>query len=100
VDLYEKFNDGVPVIFEDALHILKPLRLLCDRFEANHSALYSVVPLVREAIQQFSFVARDLTLCDSATILKHILSRFLARMATDAPEEAITAYLLSIDGRD
>jgi hypothetical protein len=99
-DMYAKFIDGVPVIFKDSLRILNPLRFLCDKFEANCSMMCRVVPLVREAIQMFSHVAKGLTKDDSKTIFRHIVSRFLARMATDAPEEAVTAYLLSPDGRD
>jgi hypothetical protein len=99
--LAEDHDDDQFQAMEDCLSLLQPLRFLCDRFEQRNATLSQVVPTVRETLETYQnlYSARVLR-PPSYEILKHILSRFIARMAMSVDDLCITAYVLSLEGRN
>jgi hypothetical protein len=87
-------------ILDDALRLLEPLRTLCDRLERRNASLSTVIPSVRRALAAYRtlYSARILE-PESYEILKHILSRLIARMVMNVQDLSATAYLLSPDGK-
>jgi hypothetical protein len=85
---------------QDALRLLEPLRILCDRFERRDASLSQVIPYVRQALTAYRdlYSARVLV-PESYETFKHLLSRLIARMATSVPDLCATAYVLSPDGK-
>jgi hypothetical protein len=86
---------------DDCLVLLQPLRLLCDRLERRNATLSLVVPAVRETLHAYRnlYSARVLQ-PPSYEILKHILSKFIARMAMKVEDLRMTADLLSVEGKN
>jgi hypothetical protein len=88
-------------VMEDCLAVLQPLRSLCDRREGRSATLSLVVPAVRETLD----ASRDLysgriLQPSSYEILKHLLSRFIARMAMNVEDIYMTASVLSLERRN
>jgi hypothetical protein len=88
-------------VMEDCLAVLQPLRSLCDRLKGRSATLSLVVPSVRETLDPY----RDLySTCilqrSSYEILKHLLSKCIARMAMNVEEICVTASVLSLEGRN
>jgi hypothetical protein len=86
---------------EDCLALLQPLRLLCDRLERRNATLSLVVTAVRETLDAYRnlYSARVLQ-PPTYEILKHILSKFIARMGMNVEDLCVTAHLLSVEGRN
>jgi hypothetical protein len=106
----ERFNDDEFKMFENCLDLLRPLRVFCDRMERSGSTLCRVVPEVRNVVccykamyaksKRMGAPERDTIHPDCYPIMKHLVSRFVARMAVNIPDICITAYLLTREGRD
>jgi hypothetical protein len=85
----------------DCLCLLQPLRSLCDRLEQRDATLSVVIPAVRDTLEAYRNLHSAQVLQPSSDeILRHILSRFIARMATNAEDLCVTAYVFSLEGRD
>jgi hypothetical protein len=88
-------------VMEDCLALLRPLRSLCDRLEGRSATLSLVAPTVRETLDAYRdlYSARILQ-PSSYDILKHRLSKFIARMAMNVDDICVTASVLSLGGRN
>jgi hypothetical protein len=75
--------------------------VLCDRFERRDANLSVVVPAVRETLEAYRNVhSAGILRRSSYEILKHIISKITARMATSAEDLCATTYVLSPTGRN
>jgi hypothetical protein len=81
--------------------LLQLLRLLCDRFEQRDANLSLVILVVRETLEAYrNLYSAGILQRSSYEILKHIVSRIIARMATSAEDLCVTAYVQSPIGRN
>jgi hypothetical protein len=99
--LAEDHDDDEFQAMEDCLFLFQRLRFLCHRFEQRNATLSQVVPAVRETLKTYQnlYSARVLR-PHRYEIRKHILSRFIARMAMSFEDLCITVYVLSLEGRN
>jgi hypothetical protein len=88
-------------VMEDCLALLQPLRSLCDRREGRSTTLSLVVPAVREPLDAYrDLYSTRILQPSSSERLKHLLSKFIVRMAMNVEDICVTAYVLSLESRN
>ena len=80
--------------------ILNPLHILSKKLETSTTRLADVIPLMRECLAEWQKIKSTLEddscfLC----VLDCLASNLLARLLSNAYEEALTAFVLSVKGK-
>jgi hypothetical protein len=94
------FHNPVPTLFKKLYWILLPLKLLSRAVEPRDRKLHEIIPLSRGATKKFQTVRALLRDDDDVHILDLVTAHFIARLRTKAFETVITAWVLSLEGRE
>ena len=90
----------VPVRFVQLHEVLTPLLVLSKKLEDRNTRLPHVIPLVVDCIREWQKLKSVMN--DNATflgILDSLVTNLIARVLSNAFDEAVAAFVLSIDGR-
>ena len=90
----------VPVRFVQLHKVLTPLLVLSKKLEDRNTRLPHVIPLVVDCIREWQKLKSVMN--DNATflgILDSLVTNLIARVLSNAFDEAVPAFVLSIDGR-
>jgi hypothetical protein len=85
----------------DCLSLLERLRSLCDGLEQRDAALSLIVPAVRKTLGAYrTFHSARVLQPPSYEMLKHVLSKFIARIIMIVEDLCVTTHALSLDGKN
>ena len=100
-DILGHYEDEVPTTFVQLYEVLLPLLTLSKKLEDRATRLPHVIPLISDCIQQWRTLRP--TLKNSPMflgILDSLLTNLIVRFRANAFEEAVTAFILSIEGKE
>ena len=89
----------VPPEFFLLYDILEPLYILSKNLENQRTRLCQAIPLIRTCMDRWKEVFRTNLSATFIVILGKLLSNLLARLRSNAFEEMVTSYILSIPGK-
>jgi hypothetical protein len=93
-------RDPVPDCLKTLYWLLLPLKLFSLRMECRFCALNEVLPLAAEVLHEYQYIQSELVEPDDLDILNQLTAHFVARLRINAFEDTVTAWVLSIDGRE
>jgi hypothetical protein len=99
-EIMEWRSEGVPTEILDLYALLKPYSVFIHLMEARDSCLISVVPFGRRLLSQLLDVCSRIKTSPVRSIFRDMHIRLLARLMLNDRDESITAYLLTLSGRN
>ena len=91
-------HNKVPDEYADLYLILLPLKILSLLFERRSTRLYQVIPHIKSAMNYYRTNFKFLRTDSGIRVFDLIVSNLLARLKTNARDEAVAAYSLTING--
>jgi hypothetical protein len=89
----------IPQTLQSLYWIFLPLQLFSLSVEARSRKLYEIIPLVTEVVREFRDVAERLGSTPEKAIFEFVTAHFFARLRIKALEPAVTAWMMSYQGR-
>ena len=91
----------LPVEFVQLHQVLNPLYILSKQLEKATTRLPHVIPLVRKCISEWKHINEIYEGPDEVQLfIDYLFGNLLTRLRANAYEEAVTAYVLSLVGKD
>ena len=89
----------VPPSFFMLYDILEPMYTLSKSLECQNTRLCHIIPLIRRCMQRWRDLITTPPSDVALVIINSLISNLLARLRANAFEEIVTAYVLSIKGK-
>ena len=98
-DVLQAHENEVPAWFVELHAVLLPLMVLSKKMEERETRLPHIVPLVSDCIQEWQKKRSDMKDHVFLGILDSLVTNLIASLRTNAFDEVIAAFVLSVDGK-